>query len=94
MTNEVKDLLDALHDGNMTLDEVADIFRSRSWPARDRIQPKSYLDAAIADQADPDPYIPNSYDDVATAYDQGRLTDAQFAVLAEAITTASQSEDD
>jgi hypothetical protein len=93
MTNEVAELLDALHEGNMTLDEVADRFRKRSWPTRSSRRPRSFLEAAAADMEDPEPYIPGSYDDVVAAYDRGRLTDDQYAVLAEAITEAGQTED-
>jgi hypothetical protein len=92
MTNEVADLLDALHQGSMTLDEVAERFRDRSWPARKRPQPRSFLEAAAADMEDPDPYIPGSYDDVVAAYDRGQLTDDQYAVLAKAIADATTPE--
>jgi hypothetical protein len=92
MTNEVADLLDALHQGSMTLDEVAERFRHRSWPTRKRPQPRSFLEAAAADLEDPDPYIPGSYDDVVAAYDRGQLTDDQYAVLAKAIADATTAE--
>lgn len=85
MSNEVTRLLDALHDGSMTLNEVAERFRSRTWPHRLEPQPNSYLEMAAAELEDPDPYIPGSYDDVVAAYDRGRLTDAQYAVLVTAI---------
>ena len=91
MTNEVTDLLDALHQGSMTLDEVAERFRHRSWPARKRSQPRSFLEAAAVDMEDPDPYIPGSYDDVLAAYDRGQLTDGQYAVLAKAIADATKA---
>jgi hypothetical protein len=94
MTNEVAELLDALHQGTMTLDDVAERFRQRSWPSRKRPRPQSFLDVAAADLEDPDPYIPGSYDDVVAAYDQGRLTDAQYAVLARAIVEADKSGND
>jgi hypothetical protein len=93
MTNDVLYMLDALYDGTMTLDEVAQRFRRRSWPHRRRPQPTSYLEMAAAEMEDPDPYIPGSYDDVVAAYDRGRLTDAQYAVLVEAIAESRRAED-
>jgi hypothetical protein len=85
MSNEVADLLTALHEGSLSLDEVAGRFRARLWPGRPAAHAQSHLDLAAADLHDPEPYIPGSYDDVVSAYDQGRLTDAQYAVLADAI---------
>lgn len=90
MSNEVLHLLDALHDGSMTLAEVAERFRRRSWPHRSRSIPSSYLEMAAAEQEDPDPYIPGSYDDVVAAYDRGRLTDTQYETLVAAIAEAKQ----
>jgi hypothetical protein len=92
MTNEVAELLDELHQGSMTLDEVAERFRHRSWPTRKRPQPTSFLEAAAVDMEDPEPYVPGSYDDVVAAYDRGHLTDDQYAVLAKAIADATKAE--
>jgi len=93
MGNEVRDLLDALHEGTMTLEEVARRFRARRWPRRDERRPSSYQELAIEELQDPDPYIPGSYDDVVAAYDLGHLTDAQYAVLVHAIAEAQRAED-
>lgn len=92
MSNEVVQLLDALHDGSMTLAEVAERFRNRSWPHRVRPRPSSYLEMAAAELEDPDPYIPGSYDDVVAAYDRGRLTDAEYETLVHAIAEARRAE--
>jgi len=93
MTNEVRSLLDALHEGTMSLDEVAQRFKDRKWPRRSEPRPTTYREAAAAELRDPDPYLPGSYDDVVAAYDLGRLTDEQYAVLAAAIADAQRSED-
>jgi hypothetical protein len=85
MSNEVAELLTALHEGTLSLDEVAERFKARSWPRQAASHMQSHLELAEADLRDPDPYHPGSYDDVVSAYDQGKLTDAQYAVLAEAI---------
>jgi hypothetical protein len=90
MTNEVTDMLDALHAGAMTLEQVADSFRRRQWPDRRRPRPESIQEMAAAELLDPDVYVPGSYDDVVAAYDRGRLTDPQYAVLARAIADAQR----
>jgi hypothetical protein len=93
MSNEVVQLLDALHDGSMTLDEVAERFRQRSWPHRVEPRPSSYFEMAAIELDDPDPYIPGSYDDVVAAYDRGRLTDVQYESLVDAIAEARRTEE-
>lgn len=93
MTNEVVDLLDALNRGDMTLDEVAQRFRERAWPRHRHPRPTTFMELAAAELEDPDPYIPGSYDDVAAAFHQGRLTDAEYSVLAKAIAEAQRAED-
>lgn len=93
MSNEVIDLLTALHEGTLSLNEVAERFRERSWPTRPSVRPKTHLDLAEADLRDPDPYLPGSHDDVAAAYDQGKLTDEQYAVLVAAIAEAIRADE-
>jgi hypothetical protein len=93
MTTEVTDLLDALSDGTLSLDEVAQRFRDRSWPRRAKPLPTTYLELAAAAQEDPDPYVPGSFDDVDAAYYQGKVTDDQYEVLAEAMADSMRAED-
>lgn len=93
MANEVVELISALHDGRASLDEVAQRFRDRKWPRRQKSEPASYLDMAAADLQDPDPYIPGSFDDVAAAYHQKKITREQFRVLSEAVADAQRAED-
>ena|SRR5215472_16039071 len=93
MSNEIADLLNALHNGSMTLDEVAERFRHRSWPHGVDPRPSSYLEMAAAELEDPEPYIPGSYDDVVAAYDRGRLTDVQYQILVDAIAEARRAEE-
>jgi hypothetical protein len=85
MSNEVIELLNALHEGTLSVNQVAERFRARSWPVHSVTRARTHLDLAEENLRDPEPYIPGSYDDVVSAYDRGRLTDAQYAVLAEAI---------
>ena len=93
MANEVTEFLNALHDGTMTLDEVVQRFRQRSWPHRDRREPASYLEMAAAELQDPDPYIPGSFDDVAAAYHQKKINREQFRVLSQAVADAERAEE-
>jgi hypothetical protein len=91
MTNEVSDLLKALHAGHMTLDEVAQRFRQRKW-RRPEPQASTYEELAKAELKDPEPYVPGSFDDVTLAYHRGDLTDQQYDVLATAMAQAKEDE--
>jgi hypothetical protein len=93
MTTKVTDLLSALYDGTMNLDEVAQRFRDRSWPRRTTPLPTTYMELAAAAQEDPDPYVPDSFDDVDAAYYQGRISDDQYEVLAQAMAESMRAED-
>ena len=93
MNNEVARMIDALQSGEMTLDEVAQRFRERSWPRMPIQETRSYLEMAAAAQQDPEPYIPGSFDDVVAAYDLGKITDSEYTVLSEAVAESKRAED-
>jgi hypothetical protein len=93
MTSEVSDLIRALRDGTMTLDQVAQQFRERKWPRRKWNPPASYLEMAARAQQDPEPYIPGSFDDVTDAYDRGDLSRNEYRVLSEAVAESKRAED-
>lgn len=93
MSNEVVELINALHEGTMTVDEVAQRFRVRTWPRRRRPTSDSYLDALAAELQDPDPYIPESFDDVIAAYDQRKISREQLRILSDAVADAQRAED-
>jgi hypothetical protein len=93
MTSEVSDMLKALRDGTMTLDQVAQRFRERNWPRRRRKPPASYLEMAARAQEDPEPYDPESFDDVTAAYHRGELSDGEYDTLAEAMAESKRAED-
>lgn len=88
MTNEVTQLIDALHDGSMSLQEVAQRFRERAWPGRPTPRPTSYAELATAAIIDPEPDLPGSFSEVTSAYDRGQLNRAEYRVLAEAAAEA------
>ena len=94
MTSEVSDLIKALRDGTMTLDEVAQRFRDRQWPRRRRPPPATYLEMAARAQEDPEPYIPGSFDDVSAAFHRGDLSRAEYRVLSEAVAESKRAEDE
>lgn len=93
MTSEVSDLIRALRDGTMTLDEVAQQFRARKWPRRRRPPPTSYLEMAARAQEDPEPHVPGSFDDVTDAYDRGDLSLSEYRILSEAVAESKRAED-
>jgi len=93
MTTEVTELIAALRSGSMTLEDVADRFRTRSWPRRTAPSPTSYLELAARAQEDPDPYVPDSFDDVDRAYQLGDISDDEYDVLAEAMAESMRAED-
>lgn len=93
MTSEVSDLIRALRDGTMTLDQVAQQFRERKWPRRRWNPPASYLEMAARAQQDPEPYVPGSFDDITDAYDRGDLSRDEYHVLSEAVAESKRDED-
>jgi len=84
MSSEVSEILDALKRGSMSLSEVAQRFRERTWPATRGPKPETYLERAAAAEADPDPLVPGSFDEVAAAYHRGDISIDDYRTLAEA----------
>ena len=64
MSSEVVELITALRNGTMNLEEVAQRFRERTWPRRTTTPTTSYLELAASAQQDPEPDIPGSFDEV------------------------------
>lgn len=81
MTSEVTDLIAALRAGTMSLDQVAQRFRERHWPETDLPSASATGGDALDDPA---PYVPGSFDDVASALHRRELTPAEYEVLAQA----------
>ena len=84
--SEVTDLIAALRSGTLTLEEVVDRFRCRSWPRSRRPTPGSAIE--MAESQDPEPDVPESCDDLTAAYDRGEITRQQYRVLAHAAADA------
>lgn len=91
--SEVTDLISRYRSGELTLDELAQRFRARHWPAAMPPPPASYLEMAARAQEDPRERVPNSFDDVTSAYARGHLTREEYDVLADAVLEAGRTED-
>lgn len=89
---ELTELISALRDGSMSLDEVAQRFRERSWPRIRVRRPTNYLELAAAAEEDPPPIVPGSFDQVSAAYRRGYMTRAQYEVLLQAFAESSPAE--
>jgi hypothetical protein len=92
-TTEVTELIAAFRNGSLTLDELAQRFRERSWPRTKTPEPTTYLEMAAAALEDPEPDVPGSFDEVVAAYDRGELSQAQYRTLAEAVAESLRAED-
>lgn len=92
MTSEVTDLIGALRNGTMSLEEVAQRFRDRTWPRTRGPKPQTYLERAAAAEADPDPLVPGSFDEVAAAYHRGDLSLDAYRTLADAAADSIRAE--
>ena len=92
MSNEITEMIMALRDGTMTIEEVANQFRRRSWPRTRGPEPQNYLELAAAAERDPEPYVPGSFDEVAAAYRRGELSRSDYRVLAEAAAESLRAE--
>jgi hypothetical protein len=93
MDSEIAQLIAALRSGTMSLEEVAQRFRERSWPRRNTPLPTSYLELAASAQQDPEPDIPGSFDEVDAAYEKGELSDDEYDTLAAAMSESLRAED-
>ncbi len=90
--NEVTSLINRLRDGSLSLEELAEIFRRRTWPASKPPPPTTYLEMARRALEDPRPDVPNTYDDVVAAYGRGELSQEEFDVLSEAVAEAKRAQ--
>lgn len=90
---EVKELLDALSNGRMSLDEVAQRFRERTWIRRKRQEYSSYEDKLASHLQDSDPPLQGSFADVSAALHRNQITLDQYRVLSEAAAEAMKAQD-
>jgi hypothetical protein len=83
---DVSGLIAELRAGRLSIDDVAERFRHRDWPATRR-RPRATCDE-IALQQDVDVDVPGSFDEVTAAYDRGELTSDEYRVLSDAVADA------
>jgi hypothetical protein len=88
--SEVTELLAELHNGSMSLEEVAERFRQRQWPNRRVASPTNAREAFAAEEQDPEPFLEGSFDEVYVAYMRHELTKEQYAALANAVAESEQ----
>jgi hypothetical protein len=82
--SDVKAACRAVQTGERTVEEVADEFRTRSWPKPATTSPATADEAFAAEQTDREPDPPGAFSEVAGAYYQGILTIDQYAALRDA----------
>jgi hypothetical protein len=92
MNSEITDLIAALNNDELSLDEVAQKFRERSWPATTPAAPVTQAEWEARLMADPDPHVPGSFDDVAAAFFRGDITLDQYSVLSQAAAASMNAE--
>ncbi len=81
-------MIDAYRDGQLGLEGLGLEFRVRQWPPRPSVCPPA-LETAAPAVDDLELYVPGSFDDVALAYDLGRLSDDEYEFLVEAISVSA-----
>lgn len=92
--SEVTDLINKYKAGHLTLDELAQMFRTRHWPPTPPPGRTSrYLDMAAQAQQDPGSDVPGSFDDVEAAFFRHDLTAEEYELLHDAVADASQAGD-
>jgi hypothetical protein len=92
-TSEIGDLIGEMRSGSMSLEDLAELFRRRSWARTRGPLPSTYAEMAAAAERDPEPDIPGSFDEVVAAYDRGELSRAEYRVLAEAVADSIRAEE-
>jgi hypothetical protein len=90
--DEVADLIAALRSGTLSLDEVAQRFRQRTWPRATPPPPRNAAERAA--QWDPPPHVAGSIDDLTASYDRGELTWEQYRTLAKAVADSINAKDE
>lgn len=90
--SDVTDMIAAYRRGTLSLDELAQRFRDRTWPSR-RLSPLALQEAYKRELQDPEPIAEGSFDEVASAYLQGEISSQEYDILARAAGEATPSQD-
>ena len=89
--SDVTDMITAYRRGELTLDELAQRFRDRTWPPR-RLSPSALPEAYKREIEDPEPIAEGSFDEVAGAYLQGEMSVEEYEVLVRAVGETGSSQ--
>ena len=82
--SDVTDMIAAYGRGELTLDELAQRFRDRTWSPR-RLSSSGLQEAYKRETEDPEPIAEGSFDEVASAYIQGEISVEEYDILARAV---------
>ena len=93
MSSDITELIAALRNGTMSVEQVAQRFRERTWPRSRQVEPRTYLELAEAAQEDPASLVEGSFDEVAAAYYRGDLSRPDYRLLANAAAEGMREED-
>lgn len=84
--SEITDLIASYKAGELTLDELAEAFRSRRWPRSSAPhQPADYLEMAARAQEGPGSDVPDSFDEVEAAFFRHELSPEEYEFLRRAV---------
>lgn len=84
--SDIAEGIAALRAGRLSLEELAERFRQRTWTLVRREAPRSW--AERAERLDPPPDVPGSVDEVTNAYDDGLLSWHEYRTLSHAAADA------
>ena len=91
--SEVSDLIARYKVGDLSLDELAERFRTRRWPVTPLPpRPSSYLEMAAQAQDDPGSDVPGSFDDVEAAFFRHELSIEEYELLRRAAVVAMSAQ--
>jgi hypothetical protein len=92
--SEIIDLIGSYRAGELTLEELAERFRSRRWPRRSPpLRSSDYLEMAARAQEDPGSDVPDSFDDVEAAFFRHELSAGEYEFLRRAAAEAPGAQD-
>jgi hypothetical protein len=91
--NEVTELIGRYKAGELTLDELAQDFRTRRWPRTTPGRRMTYPELGAQTEEDPGTDVPDSFDDVEAAFFRHDLSVEEYSKLRAAMAEALKAED-
>lgn len=90
--NEVTELIERYKARELTLAELAQVFRTRPWPRTEPPKPMTYPELAARSEQDPGTDVPDSFDDVEAAFFRHDLSVEEYNTLRAAMVEALEAE--